>query len=303
MNKSAVIARGTIASAVRSPVIVLMTTIFVASSLVSLYVGSATIRTETKAYELIRATTGDGAAAGSGGIPSLPVLSPLSVMHNTIEYVVMIGALLAVFLGFDAVSRDYEERTLQLILSRPVYRDQFLRGRIVGGVAIITVLQALALLIEAVGLVLIGGASFSGAILLRILAFHLTAELYMVFFLILALLFSTMFLRSLPAFLASVSVWVVVSYVIPEIAKSIESFVVTAADGGVQTGNVQSPVSRIVGSLSPATHFRNVGEALLSPGNGTGFPAGSFLVLIGVTVVAGTISILLFNSREIGKNE
>ncbi|MBN2625308.1 MAG: hypothetical protein JXA95_01480, partial [Spirochaetales bacterium] len=52
MNNILTIARAVMKGAVRSRVILILILLFLGSSLISLYVGSSTIRTETAAYDM-----------------------------------------------------------------------------------------------------------------------------------------------------------------------------------------------------------------------------------------------------------
>ncbi|MCK8518086.1 ABC transporter permease [Methanoculleus sp. 7T] len=81
--------------------------------------------------------------------------SILYIFSSMIGVTATLGALLAIAAGFDLVTREKETRSLRLLLSHPVYRDEVIVGKALGGVAALGVVVGLALaLITAVLLVL-----------------------------------------------------------------------------------------------------------------------------------------------------
>lgn len=288
----------------RNRVLFTLILLFLLSSVVSIYVGSSTIRTELAAYDLASNIQSGSAAAE---LPPPPEISPLAVMKNSIEYVLMIGALLAIFIGFDTVSEDYREKILHIVLSRSVYRDEYLTGKIAGGIFIILILHCASFLIEIAGLGWIGSSALSLNQIGAIAAFHGVAVLYMTLFYLLAFLFSIIFLKSLPAFLTAVSIWLASGYVIPEIGKSVKTFILTGDQlaGTVLTTAQSTPLSDSIESLSPAFHFRDLGAYFfsLSEAESGLFPLSSVLFLLILTVLTGAAAFLVFNAREVGSYE
>lgn len=86
----------------------------------------------------------------------------------------MLGAILAVAMGFDLVTREKETRSLKTLLSHPVYRDEIINGKALGGVAALgvavggTILLSIAILLifsivpnleELGGILLYGGVT------------------------------------------------------------------------------------------------------------------------------------------------
>ena len=79
---------------------------------------------------------------GRTDIPPMPPLNPIAVSKNFINYLAMVGALLAMILGFTTIQKECRGGTLQLVLSRPVYRDQFLTGKLLGNALLLLSLMA-----------------------------------------------------------------------------------------------------------------------------------------------------------------
>ncbi|WP_421907888.1 ABC transporter permease [Methanolacinia petrolearia] len=52
------------------------------------------------------------------------------------------GLIVGLALGFDLLSGDKEGRTLKTILSRPIYRDELINGKAIGGIAALILISA-----------------------------------------------------------------------------------------------------------------------------------------------------------------
>jgi ABC-2 type transport system permease protein len=60
----------------------------------------------------------------------------------------MLGGILAIAIGFDLVSKEKETRSLKSLLSHPVYRDEIINGKALGGVGALGFAMVLALAIS-----------------------------------------------------------------------------------------------------------------------------------------------------------
>ncbi len=71
-------------------------------------------------------------------MPSKPPVADIySSMFLTL---ISCGGLLAIAVGFDLVSREKESRSLKSILSHPVYRDETINGKALGGIALLALI-------------------------------------------------------------------------------------------------------------------------------------------------------------------
>jgi ABC-2 type transport system permease protein len=80
--------------------------------------------------------------------------SIMYVFISMMSYMTLLGGILAIAIGFDLVSKEKETRSLKSLLSHPVYRDEIINGKALGGVGALGFAMALALAI-ALGLLLI----------------------------------------------------------------------------------------------------------------------------------------------------
>ncbi|KAF5062133.1 MAG: ABC transporter permease [Methanoculleus marisnigri] len=86
--------------------------------------------------------------------PNLP--SVLWIFLGVGEKFLLFGPLLAIAVGFDLISGERSTRSLRMLLSRPVYRDEVITGKAVGG-AVVLVLASAVPFILALGAVLVAG--------------------------------------------------------------------------------------------------------------------------------------------------
>ena len=78
---------------------------FLALSALSVYIGSTTKRAEMRIYqERVAALTAQGATT----LPAAPEIYTLTILSNLTEYVAIVGAILAVILGYNALIDEKE---------------------------------------------------------------------------------------------------------------------------------------------------------------------------------------------------
>jgi ABC-2 type transport system permease protein len=120
--------------------------------------------------------------------------------------------IVAIALGFDAVSSEFNRRTMSRILSQPIYRDALLFGKFLAALTTIAVmLAALWLLLVGLGVLMLGIPP-SGEETIRGLAFLVAAIAYGGVWLSLAILFSVLFRSASTAALASLAVWLLFAF-------------------------------------------------------------------------------------------
>ncbi len=68
----------------------------------------------------------------------------------------MIGAILGIAMGFDLVTKEKESKSLKILLAHPVYRDEVINGKALGGIAAIVLALGTTMAISGALLVLSG---------------------------------------------------------------------------------------------------------------------------------------------------
>ncbi|HQL59418.1 MAG TPA: ABC transporter permease subunit [Methanoculleus sp.] len=82
----------------------------------------------------------------AGWMPEKP--SIMLIFSAMMTYMTTLGAVLALAIGFDLVSKEKETRSLKSLLSHPVYRDEIINGKALGGIAALGFAMVLALAIS-----------------------------------------------------------------------------------------------------------------------------------------------------------
>jgi ABC-2 type transport system permease protein len=236
-------------------------------------------------------------------------------------FVGLLGPLLGIAFGFDAVSAERSEGTLPRLVSQPIHRDDVINGKFVAGLSTIAlILGAVMVLIAGISIIRLGVTPTEDQVL-RILTWFVVATVYVGFWLAFAMLCSVIFRRAATAALATMSAWIVFvlfwDLIGPVIANVISPRRATAAVADqVAALTMQQNLLRI----SPARLFTDISSAVLNPAvNTLGFvlpedrplptllPYGqSILVawplvvaLVALTVVCFAAAYVIFMRQEV----
>jgi ABC-2 type transport system permease protein len=139
-----------------------------------------------------------------------------------VNYIGMVGALLAIVLGNTAITKEHRNGTLRLILTRGVFRDTFMNGKLLGNLIVLAGITILTEIITFVSLLAIGGVALTSGDIVRLLLFFLMSFLYMAFFMVLSMGVATISSKGSRALLITVIVWLVLSFVFPQIGDTMD---------------------------------------------------------------------------------
>ncbi|MEZ4511290.1 MAG: ABC transporter permease subunit [Chloroflexota bacterium] len=306
MTTSLIIARKEFRTAFRNRLFLTITLLFLGLSILSVYIGSTTKRAEMRIYnETITNLQAEGAVV----LPATPEIHTLTILANLVEYVSIVGAILAVILGYNSLGEERDSGGLKLILSRPVYRDQLLWGKWLGNTAVLATLLGLVFLFNSVLLVVVGGIIPTGAELLRLFVFTLMALAYLLTFLSLSIFLSLRLNSSANVFLVSLVIWMVVSFVLPQMAETqmVNSSVVNSISGAINQIPQETAVSQTINAFSPTWHLRNIGGQLLQSAPGSGSMSSGTLIAHVLTtlliLLAPTVAFIAASFTTFLRNE
>lgn len=268
-----VIARKEIADAFRNRLVVIALIMLLSLALVAVGLGAVQVRARVTEYDQSVQILRD---LGRTEIPPMPDLNPLAVSKNFVNYLAMVGALLAIILGNRTIVKERTAGTLQLILSRPVYRDQFLTGKVIGNAAL------LAGMLVVVGLVTIGAVGVIGGVwltldqVIKLMLTMVMSWLYMLIYFLLALLLTLLLPKGNQALLVTVIVWLVFAFIFPQIGDTMDldnqlpgGFFAAIGIGHDQEQQTLTDfrwyesVRDGVEELSPTKHYERISFALL----------------------------------------
>ena len=127
------------------------------------------------------------------------------------EFLGILGPLLGIAFGFDAINGERSQRTLPRLVSQPIHRDEIVNGKFVAGIgAIALALAGLITIVAGYGALRLGIGPSLGD-LARMVSFYLVAVVYISLWLALALLLSVVSRRAATAALAAIAIWLVLT--------------------------------------------------------------------------------------------
>jgi ABC-2 type transport system permease protein len=269
----ATVARKEITDALHNRLFLVALVMLVALSLIALGLGAVTVRNRVAEYEqsvqLLR-------SLGKTQLPPMPALNPLAVSKAFVNYLAMLGALTAMLLGFTAIYKEQQAGALPLILSRPVYRDQLLSGKVLGNGALMALLILAIGITTIVALRIIGGISLSGNEIMKIALTMGMSWLYMLIFFLLAMFFTLWLPNGNHALLLTIIVWLVFAFILPQIGDTMDLdnqlpggfFASMGMDKAQEKAALQKfhwyeTVRDGVEELSPTKHYERISFALL----------------------------------------
>jgi len=140
------------------------------------------------------------------------------VMIGVTSYITLVGAIFALALGFDVITKEYENRTMKVLMGHPVFRDQVVLGKFLGGALIL----AFSTIITA--LVVVGALMWMGVTIdsmARIAVYFATIYLYLLVFFTMAMAFSAYCRSSGNALMYSLIAFLTVTIVFSSIAPIV----------------------------------------------------------------------------------
>lgn len=186
-------------------------------------------------------------------------------LFSLATFLSLLGPLVGIMLGFDAISGEYARGTLSRVLSQPIYRDSFINGKFLAGLATVAVLWASILfLVIGLGIIMVGFPP-NAEELWRMLIFTVVGIVYVGFWLALALLFSLLFQRTVTAALACLAVWLFLTIFAPVITQIVSGMIVsdpTTPEAMLRQVDIQNLMDRII---SPATLYGETVQVILNP--------------------------------------
>src|SRR5665648_362928 len=118
MNATWIIARKEITDALKNKLFMIILGMLLILTVVSVVLGAYQVRVAldnyTNAIEFLK-------SLGKTELPPMPNLNPISASKGFVNYIGMLGALLAMILGNYAIVKERRSGTLKLILSRKVF--------------------------------------------------------------------------------------------------------------------------------------------------------------------------------------
>ena len=213
------LARHEYRAAMRSRVLVALIGVLVLVTVVSVYIAAADYRGQLADYEAYRV------AATAGGVQRIAPspLALLSLLRGAMEYIEIIGAIIAIALGYLSVSRERANRTLPLIQSRPVTSRELATGNALGALGLITTLVAVTAVVGVLCLGFIGNDWINGAQAVKLLLAYFASVLYMFVFYCLGVACTSRSKVAANGLMLALGIWLIVVLVLPQIGDTLDA--------------------------------------------------------------------------------
>lgn len=198
----------------------------------------------------------------------LMLFNTTGALFSMVQFVAFFGPLIGLVLGFDAINRERAHGTLIKLISQPIYRDAVINGKFLAGITTITVmLISIILIISGFGLMLLG--IVPGIEEIWRLAIYLVISIfYISFWLGISILFSISFKNIATSALASVALWIFLSFFI-SMGASVLADTVAPVDQKESVGpdallkNVR--VKEAVSLFSPMVLYSDASSIIVDP--------------------------------------
>ncbi|TAJ45489.1 ABC transporter permease [Methanofollis fontis] len=138
----------------------------------------------------------------------LSAFTEMSMLMTTI------GVILGIAMGFDLITKEKESRSLKILLSHPIYRDEVINGKALGGVAAIALAMGI-MLVLSLAVILLFGIVPDFEEIVRMLLFGVLSFLLVFSFFAIALFMSTVAKDSGSAIIYTLIVMIVLSSLLP----------------------------------------------------------------------------------------
>jgi len=160
--------------------------------------------------------------AGMGGSVTAPQLFPLQLLRGAIEYLEIVGSIVAIIIGYTLVAKEKNRGTIRLLFSRPVSGASMAAGKLLamGGIwlAVIAVLGAIML----ASVSLMGGISVSAGEIAKLVLVLAFSWMHLVMWTAFSYWVAGRRKRLSTALVIGLIVWLVVVLIVPQIGDTMD---------------------------------------------------------------------------------
>ena len=218
MTKVWTLAKHEYRAAVRSKALSALLATFIIVTAVSILIAAFTYKSKLADYNVYKAAAQAARATYIAG----PQLFPLQLLRGAIEYVEIIGSVIAIALGSVSVARERNNKTMQLLLSRPVSTAQLFFGRVLGAFFIFFLIVAATGAIAIVAIGSIGGTLLTGVELLRLVIAYGMSIIYMMLFYSVGVILTLRSRAPINGLITGFAVWLLIVMIMPQVGDTMD---------------------------------------------------------------------------------
>ncbi len=249
-----------------------------------------------------------------------PQLFPLNLLRGTVDYLEIIGALLAIVLGYLSVAKEKNTKTLSLVLTRPVSKTKVILGKLLGNYLLIVGLMVVTGFIIWLALLTIGSVALNGVEWIKLLLVIGLASFYLMVFFTLSFFLSLSQKNIVNGLVISFLIWLTFVLILPQIGDTMDPdnqvpggfFAALTLDRPkekelMKKFNSYESIRTGLEQLSITKHFERAAFALFGikkQYNDIPLPqimaekTYDFVFVIMLLVLGGVVNILLFRRRN-----
>jgi len=198
----------------------------------------------------------------------LMLFTTSGALFSLSQFVAFFGPLIGLILGFDTINRERGDGTLIKIVSQPIYRDSVINGKFLAGVATISImLISIVLVISGLGLIILGIVPGLEEVW-RLFIYIIISIFYISFWLGLSILFSIFFRSIATSALATVALWIFLSFFI-SLGASVLADIIAPIDKKGFTNpesvlrNVR--IKQYISLISPMSLYSDASDTIIDP--------------------------------------
>jgi ABC-2 type transport system permease protein len=205
-------------AAVRNRILAALLLTLLVVTTVSVLVAAFDYQTKIDDYERYKAAA---TAAGVANVAPLP-LRPLQLLRSVVEYLEIVGAVIAIALGYLSVARERSNRTVWLLRSRPVTPGELTFGPALGAIGLITTLVIVSAIIAVISIGVWGHDWINAEQLVKVALWCVASIVYMGVFYCLGAILTARSRVLANGLVAALVVWLVVVLIIPQIGDTMD---------------------------------------------------------------------------------
>lgn len=213
-NALFIIAGKEFADSFRNRTILAIFAIFFAISVIGIIGGIAEYHDRLESYNERLSTAG---TQERGLMDNRP--SPMIIFSSVGALLVTMGALLGITAGFDLITREREAKSLKILLSHPVFRDEVINGKAIGAGGALALVFAATIGVS-IALLLITGIVPTGDEWSSICIFAVSAFLMIIAYFAIALCMSAISETSGAALIYTLIIFILLSGLLPVLVEN-----------------------------------------------------------------------------------
>jgi ABC-2 type transport system permease protein len=189
--------------------------------------------------------------------------------------------LVGIALGFDTVVKEKKSSSLNVLLTHPVFRDNIIAGKIIGGLVTLALVVFTSVIVSVGTLLILTGVSIGLMELNRILIFGVITFIYITAFLALGVLISIFSNSSTSSFIYGIITWIILVMIFGAIISVAASIATGESIYGFKNNQEALEMNSDLLKLSPIYHYS---EAVAGV---SGLSVGSVNVMTGKKISTG----------------